>query len=187
LDEYLQAARIDLHQDRVSIDLALTPGAELAAAIIVAIDGNSDGVTSVDEQHVYAEEVVRALEITVDGAVLPLRPTSSTFSTPAQFRRGEGTIRLRLVATHRPLSIGHHRLFFRNRHLAGESVYLANALVPESRSMSVTGQRRAADQSHVTIDYSVGPALAGFASNGILLGLVAAVLIARYTRRHGIR
>src|SRR5262245_2022622 len=54
LDEYLQAARIDLQADRVTVDLDLTPGASLAESVIAAIDRDQDGVASRDELNAYA-------------------------------------------------------------------------------------------------------------------------------------
>jgi len=51
----------------------------------------------------------------------------------------------------------------------------------------VIGQRRTIDQRELTIDYSVGMAQARVASGGLMVGLVAAVLMVRYTRRDGNR
>ena len=68
-------------------------------------------------------------------------------------RRGEGTIRLQSTATLPRLSMGPHQLLFRNSHHPDRSVYLANALVPESDQVAVTAQRRDGDQSELTIDY----------------------------------
>jgi hypothetical protein len=187
LDEYLQAARIDLQPDRVTIHVDLTPGAAVAGSIIAAMDRDGDGVTSSGEQNSYAAEIVRQLEIALDGTPLQPHLTSSIFPALDALRRGEGTIRVQVIATHRPLSAGRHRLFFgsaRARHLTRESVYLANALVPASRRISVVEQRRTADQRELTIDYSMDTALAGVASNGLLLGLLATVLVVRYTRRN---
>jgi nickel/cobalt transporter (NicO) family protein len=71
------------------------------------------------------------------------------------FRRGEGTIRLRVQATLPRVSAGSHQLRFRNEHLAGHSTYLANALVPESARVTVTAQRRVSDQRELTIEYTL--------------------------------
>ena len=62
-------------------------------------------------------------------------------------RRGEGTIRLQAAATLPRLSTGAHQLLFRNSHHPDRSVYLANALVPESDDVAVTAQRRDGDQT----------------------------------------
>jgi hypothetical protein len=184
LDEYLQAARIDLRTDGVSIELALTPGAEIAASIAATIDRDRDGTTSTDEQRTYARDVAQALRATLDDTPLQLDLHGFSFPTTDQFRRGEGTIRLQRSARHPILSNGRHQLSFNNGYLPGQSVYLANALVPVSPRISVTGQRRTFNQRELTIDYAVGTVQAGVASGGLMLGVVAAVLIARHTRRH---
>ena len=187
LDEYLQAARIDLQTDRVTVDLDLTPGAALAESIVATIDRDHDGVTSRDELNAYVSGIVSELEIALDGQRLEPQLMSSTFPAQEALGRGEGTIRLQVRAAHRPLTSGRHRLFFSNHHFARQSVYLANALVPASSRLSVDEQRRTVDQRELTIDYSAGAALAGVSSNGILAGLVAAILIVRYTLRNAVR
>jgi hypothetical protein len=184
LDELLQAARIDLRDDGVAIDLALTPGADIADSIVAAIDGDRNGLLTSDEQTDYAAAIVGDVVVTVDGARLALRLNDASFPTMVQLRSGEGTIRVQAGASHSRLANGPHQLFFSNGHHAGRSVYLANALVPASTRLSVSGQRRTFDQRELTIDYSIGMAQASFTPGG-LLGLVAGVLIVRYTRRHG--
>jgi hypothetical protein len=187
LDEYLQAARIDLQADRVTVDLDLTPGAALAESIIATIDRDQDRVTSREEQNAYVAGIVYQLEIALDGQRLEPRLTSSAFPALEALRLGAGTIRLQVSASHRPLASGRHQLFFSNHHLARQSVYLANALVPAGSRLSVEAQRRTADQRELTIDYSAGAALAGVSSSGVLAGLVAAILIVRYSRRNAAR
>jgi hypothetical protein len=187
LDEYLQAARIDLQRDGITIDLDLTPGADVAESILATIDGNQDGLISVDEQNAYAADVVRSLQLTVDGAALPLRVTSSVFPAIEMFRRGEGTVRVQLRASHPSLAAGNHQLFFSNGHLARHSVYLVNALMPAHAQIAVAEQRRDVNQRTLTIDYSVGIAAASLGSSSLLAGLAALVLAVRYARRHGDR
>lgn len=195
LDEYLHAARIDLQPDQVSIELDLTPGTEIAESIIGLIDRDRDGVASLDEQNGYVADVVRQLRIALDGTTLPLRVISSTFPGLDALRAGEGAIRLHLTARHPALWSGRHELTFKNSHLPGQSVYLANALVPKSTGVSVTAQRRTVDQRELTIEYFVRPGpdatidsrLASMGSSGALVGLMAAVLIVRYARRQGAR
>ena len=191
LDEYLQAARIDLQADRVTVDLDLTPGASLAESVVAAIDRDQDGVASPDELNAYVGAIVRQLELSLDGQRLEPQMTSSSFPTAEALRLGEGTIRLQISAAHRPLTFGRHRVFFSNRHFARQSVYLANALVPANNRLSVDEQRRTVDQRELSIDYFVrlkpdttpDSSLAGFSASGLLLALLATVLVVRY--RHG--
>ena len=91
---------------------------------------------------------------------------ASRFPDVDAIRRGEGTIRLHPAATFPRLSVGSHQLLFRNRHHPDRSVYLANALVPESDQVAVTAQRRDGDQRDLTIDYVVRAAPATSLSRG---------------------
>jgi hypothetical protein len=183
-DEYLQAARVALQPDGVAIQLDLTPGIEVADAIIGAIDRDRSGALSNDEQLVYADQVVRALDARVDGEPLRLQLVSSAFPDPSSMRGGEGTIRLQVTAPHRVLAGGAHQLVLRNAHHPAPSVYLANALVPGSARVSIVEQRRDPQQTELTIDYMVrGTTPIG---NGawVLAGLpLAAALLFRLSRR----
>ena len=152
---YLQAARIDLEPDRALITLDLTPGIAVADSFMTALDHDRDGVLSAEEQRAYAAQVTRALTLEVDERALQPRVLSWRYPDLSALHRGEGTIRLRVQAAFPTVSAGSHRVRFRNAHLAGHSAYLANALVPESPRVRVTAQRRASDQSALTIEYVV--------------------------------
>jgi hypothetical protein len=152
-DEYLQAARLGIDRGSVQLELDLTPGIEVADAIIAAIDRDRDGALSGDEQRAYAALVVGALTIKVDGTPVRARLGDTSFPEPEAMMRGEGTIRIHSAATLPHVSQGRHQLFFRNGHHPDDSVYLANALVPESRRIAITAQRRDRDQTELTVDY----------------------------------
>ena len=186
LDEYLQAARIDLQRDAVLIEMVLTPGAEIADSVVAALDRDGDAQLSRDEQDSYARDVIQLLRLTVDEISLPLQVSSSTFPTIDALRNGEGMIRLRLRAPHDALVDGAHRLSFSNGYFARHGVYLANALAPVSADIAVAEQRRTSDQRQLTIHYTVGPALASVGASWALLGLVVVLLLVRFARRHGI-
>jgi hypothetical protein len=153
LDEYLQAARLGIDPGAVHIELDLTPGVALAEATIADIDRNRDGSLSQDEQRAYGSLVLSALTLEADGTPVRAQLGDTSFPDAEAMRRGEGTIRIQSVAVLPRLSIGFHQLLFRNRHHPDRSVYLANALVPESDRVAVTAQRRAVDQSELTIEY----------------------------------
>jgi hypothetical protein len=176
-DEYLQAARLSIEPARVDIELDMTPGIAVADAILADIDRNRDGSLSADEQRVYASLVLGALELEVDGTRLSLQPGASSFPEAGAVKLGEGTIRLHAAATLPRLSAGVHQLFFRNRHQRSRSVYLANALVPQSHLVAVTAQRRDTDQTELTIDYVLRAAPAGSTAAWLLGSLVAATAL----------
>src|SRR5260221_2756831 len=179
-EDCLQAARIGLAPDGALITLDLTPGIAVAESFVAALDRDRDGSLSADEQRGYAGQVVRALAAEIDERPLPLRVLSWSFPEPEAFRRGEGTIRLKVLATLSRVSAGSHRLLFRNAHLAGHSAYLANALVPESPRVTVTAQRRDPDQSELTIEYTVHSGAGGATLAWAVGSLAAAFLMVRF-------
>jgi hypothetical protein len=175
-DEYLQAARLAIDPGRVQIELDLTPGIASAEAILADIDRNRNGSLSAEEQRAYGTLVLSALELEVDGTRLPVQLGASSFPGVEAMRRGEGPIRLHLAAMLPRLSIGFHQLLFRNKHHPDRSVYLANALVPESDRVAVTAQRRDGGQTELTIDYVLRAAPA--TSTAVLLfGSIAAATV----------
>jgi hypothetical protein len=176
-DEYLQAARIAIDPGRVQIELDLTPGIALAEGILADIDRHRDGSLSAEEQRAYASSVLSALQLDVDGTPLRVRLGAFSFPDAGAMRRGEGTIRLQSAAMLPQLSIGIHQLLFRNRHDPDRSVYLANALVPESDQVGVTAQRRDGDQRELIIDYVLRGAPATSTPVSLLASLAAATVL----------
>jgi hypothetical protein len=177
---YLQAARIGVEPDRVLITLDLMPGMDMAEALIAALDRDRDGSQSAEEQRGYAVRVLSALEVQIDRRPLPMRVLSWSFPELGAFRRGEGTIRLKIDAAPPEARAGSHRLLFRNAHLAGQSAYLANALVPESPRVTVKAQRRDREQSELAIEYTVDGDSPGAALAWVLGTLAAAFLMVRF-------
>ena len=130
LDECLQAARIAIEPDHVQVELSLTPGVEVAGAMIDDIDRDGDDSLSATEQQAFVRRVVAALELAHDGQSLDLVAGTATFPPIDALRRGEGTIQFRSSAGLTPSSQGAHQVSFTNRYRPEMSVYLANALVP---------------------------------------------------------
>jgi hypothetical protein len=152
-DEYLQAARIAIEPDHVQIELDLTPGIAVADSIIADIDRDRDGSISPSEERAYVDQVLGSLSLEIDGRPVVLRVTDSSVAPIPAMRGGEGTTKIDLMA---PLSVGSagpHHLSFRNAHRPDVSVYLANALVPESDRVAVTNQGRDYNQRTLDVDY----------------------------------
>ena len=155
LDEYLQAAKLDIGLTRVELELELTPGVDVADAVIADIDRDGNGVASPDERSAYANRVLKAIELQLDGAPLGIQLTSSRFPALDTLRAGDGIIQLQSSAALARQDRGTHHLFFRNRHRPERAAYLANVLVPRDASIEVTAQRRNPTQSDLAIDYVV--------------------------------
>jgi hypothetical protein len=175
-DEYLQAARLDVEPDRIEIDLDLTPGIDVADRIVAAVDRNHDGSLSPDEKRRYEDEVLGALDVELDGRPLRVQLLAASFPGLDTFSHGDGTMHFQSRAVLPPLSAGAHRLLFRNSHRRDVSVYLANALVPESDQVAITGQERDGDQRELTIAFATRPASSPFPMTWLLGGLCAIVI-----------
>jgi hypothetical protein len=156
-DEFLQAARLAIEPARVELQLDLTPGIEVADTVIADIDFDRDGVLSPDEKRHYIDSVVSAVALDVDGTALHVVAIAATFPDVGAFRRGEGTIQVRAGASLPPLSNGAHQLSYRNANRPDISVFLANALVPDSNRVVVHAQQRDTDQRDLRIDYELQP------------------------------
>ena len=177
-DEYLQAARIAIEPRAVQVELTLTPGIDLAGAIVADIDRNRDGSVSQDERRAHALVVLGAVTLEVDGTPVQARLVDSALSDLEAVKRGEGAIRIQAAAALPRLPAGPHQLLFRNRHQPDRSVYLANALVPDSHDVAVTAQRRDDRQTELTIDYFLRAAPARSAAAWLLAGIAVATGLA---------
>ena len=190
LDEYLQAARISVAPDRVAVELTLTPGVAIADRVVREIDADGNRTLSQVEQHAYVRRVLDDLALRVDdGPPLALKLAASTFADVAALRDGVASIAISSEARVPLLAAGPHRLFFSNHHAAAPSVYLANALVPESDRVAVTGQQRDGDQRELTIDFVVRAAPAPRGQRWTWMALVGGLALAtsaiRRSRRAG--
>jgi hypothetical protein len=152
LDEYVQASKISVGKDRVTVELRLTPGLKVLSRVLAVIDPNGDGVISPDEQRAYAERVRGDLTLTLDGTRLPLRLVALGFPDIDEMQEGLGEIRLDFDAIV-PAGASARRLTFENHHQSDIAVYLANALIPQDTDVRITGQRRSYEQASFTLDY----------------------------------
>ena len=151
----------------------------MADAIIGDIDLDRDGSLSSDEKRAYVGRVLDTLQLRVDDETLQAASHNASFPELAEFRRGDGTIRITLAASIAQTP-GNHRVFFRNDYRHDVSVYLANALVPDSNRIDVTAQHRDGDQRELTIEYLVRPANAASIPwwlFGSITGLAAGVAV----------
>lgn len=182
LDEYLQASRLDLRPDGVVVALDLTPGAAVAPAIIARIDSDGDNTFSSAEQRTYADDVVASLDVVADDTEVALRLDAMDFPTVEALRRGEGTIRLQARGRHDVVTAGLHHLSFANSHARRESVYIANALMPDTAGVEIQRQRHSPDQRQLSLDYSVEFPASTRTSSLAMAAFVAAILLVRVAR-----
>jgi hypothetical protein len=157
LDEYLQAARVSLARDRVTLEVDLTPGANIASAIVALLDRDGDDTISPLEAGAYGQEVVTDLVLELDGRSVAVTLTRVETPSIDDMRDGVGTIQLRAVGNVDAVAAGRRELYFRNNHQPAASVYLVNALIPDDGDVGVALQSRDPRQQGVRIEYNVGP------------------------------
>jgi hypothetical protein len=175
-DEFLQATCIGVESDYVRLEMSLTPGIAMASAAIRTIDSDGDGVFSSLERRAYAEAVLNNMSVRVDeGPALRLELADSNYPAPGTMKDGDAPINITLKAELPRLGSGAHRLRFRNDYATAGSVYLANALVPDTPRIAITSQHRDADQRELTIAFTLVAArsvvfqLGWIAASGMLL------------------
>lgn len=155
LDEYVQALRVSVTGTEIQIFLDLTAGTNIASTIIGRVDTNGDGTLSPAEAEAYGRAVLGDLIFTLDDAAVPLSLSRVEVPTPGEIRERQAAIRITASAPHTG-GDGPHRLAIRNTHLPALSVYLANALLPESRDVRVVRQSRDSRQQTYELTYAIG-------------------------------
>ena len=178
LDEYLQAARLGIDPDRVEIALDLTPGIAVAAAVVNTVDRDANGSISDAEARAFADDVLRAVALDVDGVPLRVALVDSAVPAIQTMRAGDGAVRIRATAALPRLAEGRHHLRFRNDYRPAIGVYLANALVPASDRIAVVAQRRNVDQRDLTVDYNLRAEPAARIRQGVPLGFAGVMVVA---------
>src|SRR5262249_3964341 len=91
LDELLQATRVDGRQDRIALDIDITPGAQIASKVCAEIDTDRDGVLNDEERRQYAQRVLSSNLVSIDGRVTPLALVALDFPAIEAMAAGTGT------------------------------------------------------------------------------------------------
>ncbi len=186
LDEYLQAARVSLARDRITMEIDLTPGASIAAEVVARLDRDGDNAISPAEAAAYGQAVLTDLVLELDDRPVAMTLAQVEVTSIDEMRDGVGAIQLRAFGDVAADVAGRRHLYFRNNHQPGTSVYMVNALVPEDRAVGVIGQTRDAVQREVRIEYSVGPRWRA-QLQWVLVGLVGATALTVLRKRTGRR
>jgi hypothetical protein len=155
VDEYLQASRVLLGADRITLEVDVTPGAEIASVVTPLLDPNRDDSISPAEAEAYGRSVLADIVVELDGSPVAMTLAHVEAPTLGEIRDGLGTIRIRSVGTPGTVAPGRRLLQLRNGHQPVPSVYQVNALVPEHRSIDVVAQTRDPRQQSVRIEYAV--------------------------------
>lgn len=152
LDELLQATRISVDAGGIQLELALSPGVDVADEFIRSIDRNRDGALDDGEVRDFGRRVVGALTLSVDEHPLTLSAARWHAEPIDALRQGVGTIRL-VARAAADMAPGRHVLMFGNGFQRAGSVYLVNALTPADSRIHFGQPQRDAQQRTFTIDY----------------------------------
>ena len=151
--------RVDVRAEGIVLELDLTPGANIAADVLAALDPDGDGTIDRSEADAYVTTVLRSLDVAVDGERLTVGLVNRTLPSVDDLRAGIGVIRLTATAD-AVQSRGRHRLRVANGYRNDVGVYLANALRPDPGPVTIASQSRDPRQQALTIDYLIeGPLL----------------------------
>lgn len=188
IDEYLQGTILTVEKDRVTAQITLSPGVAVYPFLAREFDADGNGVVSSDEQHAYAERVMRDLSLAIDGEPLKIRLVSLQFSSIGEMKEGLGEIRIELEAS-LPRGGPYRRFMFENRHLSRIAAYQVNTLVPQDPDLRIVSQNRNVNQSHYELDFTqVGTASSlwrpGFERPLETLALLVVACLALAWRRH---
>lgn len=163
LDEYLQAIRVDVERTQITLEIDLTPGSGNAKSVLAAIDIDRDATISETEAEAYARRVLNELHVTIDGAERSLVLAHAESPGYADIEEGIGVIRLTATMSVAPEE-GRHRLVVRNDHRPEGAIYLANALMPVNREVTIASQVRDPLQRSLSIEYTVAPPMSAIES-----------------------
>jgi len=154
IDEYLQAARLAIAPDRITLEMDLTPGVDVAPLIFALINTNHDGMISQAEGRAYTNQLIKEIVLDLDGHRQRLSLVRAQFPSFREMNEGVGTIRIEAVAVCAS-GPGQHVLSYQNNHRNDISVYLVNALLPASRNIEITAQRRDPLQRGIQLAFTV--------------------------------
>jgi hydrogenase/urease accessory protein HupE len=172
LNEYLEATTISLSRGKVFVELRLTPGVDVSAAILKSVDPDNDGHISQAEQLAYLARLKHDFSLTLDGHTTPLNPVSFTFATVADIKKGVGDIVIEYEAQI-DQATATHQLQLKNVHYSAIGVYLVNCLMPGDAGITIDSQNRNYNQSFYQLNFRF--------SSGLKVNPSAKVLADRQT------
>lgn len=156
-DEYLHAAFVGLRPAGVELQLSLTPGTSVTGAVLTEMDSDHDGRISDAEQRAYAQSILERLRLDLDDVQIRPRLDSVRFPELEALRNGMAVVELKARFSSAPFSPGRHLLRLRNQYTNHSTVYLANALQPETGEIEILHQTRNLTQSDLLIQFAVHP------------------------------
>ena len=164
LDVYLQATYITLAPANVVVEFDLSPGVLVAAQVLPQLDTNGDQQISDAEGQAYVDEVLRNVELQLDGKALTLAVTEIDMPDYLTIQSGYGTIRVFTVSNLMDNMTGTHNIYYKNNYAPTGSAYQVNAFVDKGATITLGKQNRDQIQQSMTMDFSMGDAAPAIAT-----------------------
>jgi hypothetical protein len=155
-DEVVQGAYLTLAPGEVRLELDLTPGTEVAGALLQALDADADRIIAEAEAQGYAERVLARSTLTLDDVAVSWTLDGVDVPPYRSLELGGGTVSIHALARHAH-GAGAHALSYRNDHRPAASRPMANVFLQpgEGWRYRVTGQQRSDDGRQLTVTYTV--------------------------------
>jgi MYXO-CTERM domain-containing protein len=182
-DELAQASYVEVGREKVSVELDLTPGEQLAEKYVASLDKNKDGALSPAEQEGYAAQVLGELRLSLDGAALAPILARSEFPSATALRSRGASVKLFIDAPLPPLAPGKHVLRYENRHAPLKSGYLAVLLFGKEGQVVGTQTHDETQQTLTLTFMTPPPPLSPLLILGVGLLALGAVVALRQRRR----
>ena len=155
VDEVVQGAYLTLAPGQVRLELDLTPGTEVAFAVLKSLDANGDRRITEAEARAYGERVLKQSTLTLGGK--PAAWRLERVDTPAYDELEQSTPTLKIYATAaRPDRAGPQAFSYENRYQPAKSQWIANVFLQPAGGWRyrVAGQQHTDDGRGLTVSYA---------------------------------
>ena len=132
VDEVVQAAYLSLEPTQVRVELDITPGPAVSAAVLHDLDRDGDGRITPPEARAYALDLLRRLPLTSDGRPVPWRLDQIGVPAYAGLRNRAEVIRVFAAADRREIA-GKHVLALEDRYRPAPGPVMINVFPRSGR------------------------------------------------------
>jgi hypothetical protein len=156
LDEVVQGAYLTLAPGELRLELDITPGTQVSASVLTALDANADHQITDAEARAYGRLVLSQSSLTLDGAPAVWR-LQGVAAPPYDHILAEAqTLKIYAVAA-RPNRAGPRALAFENRYAPAKTQAVANIFLQPAGGWryAVTAQQHSDDGRRLSVAYTV--------------------------------
>lgn len=155
VDSVAQVAYLTLGPGVIQIELDVTPGREVAKAVLAGLDANGDGIIAKDEARAFGQMVLDQTQLRVDGTAVRWSRFDVGVPDDALLASGNATISIvGMVATQD--SAAAHSLTFRNDYAPAKSLWTANVFLQDDDlwRYEITAQKHDNDGRTLSVQYT---------------------------------